>query len=134
MHQCIARKRDLIYEFYTHTHTHLYLQLPHVSAECDQFLHSSHIQRQRLSATQTNNRVSLHRVNTCCAPSANYMNFLKKQLPQNFQKFIIEYRAQIIIITSDVLEHKWQASLKTILFYMNDLTSNTEVTESKVEF
>ncbi len=23
-------------------------------------------------------------------------------------------------ITSDVLEHKWRASLKTILFYMND--------------
>ncbi len=23
-------------------------------------------------------------------------------------------------LTSDVLEHKWRASLKTILFYMND--------------
>ncbi len=24
------------------------------------------------------------------------------------------------LYTSDVLEHKWRASLKTILFYMND--------------
>ncbi len=35
-------------------------------------------------------------------------------------------------ITSDVLEHKWRASLKTILFMI--LTSNTEATENKVQF
>ncbi len=35
-------------------------------------------------------------------------------------------------ITSDVLEHKWRASLKTILFLY--LTSNTEATENKVQF
>ncbi len=34
-------------------------------------------------------------------------------------------------ITSDVLEHKWRASLKTILLI---LTSNTEATENKVQF
>ncbi len=34
-------------------------------------------------------------------------------------------------ITSGVLEHKWRASLKTILFL---LTSNTEATENKVKF
>ncbi len=34
-------------------------------------------------------------------------------------------------ITSDVLEHKWRASLKTILLI---LTSNTEATENKVPF
>ncbi len=34
-------------------------------------------------------------------------------------------------ITSGVLEHKWRASLKTILFL---LTSNTEATENKVQF
>ncbi len=33
--------------------------------------------------------------------------------------------------TSGVLEHKWRASLKTILFL---LTSNTEATENKVQF
>ncbi len=33
--------------------------------------------------------------------------------------------------TSGVLEHKWRASLKTILFL---LTSNTEATENKVKF
>ncbi len=33
--------------------------------------------------------------------------------------------------TSSVLEHKWRASLKTILFL---LTSNTEATENKVQF
>ncbi len=43
-----------------------------------------------------------------------------------FQSFSAE-----IIITSDVLEHKWRASLKTILFL---LTSNTEATENKVKF
>ncbi len=32
--------------------------------------------------------------------------------------------------TSGVLEHKWRASLKTILFL---LTSNTEATENKVQ-
>ncbi len=32
--------------------------------------------------------------------------------------------------TSDVLEHKWRASLKTIMI----LTSNTEATENKVQF
>ncbi len=37
-----------------------------------------------------------------------------------------------IYITSDVLEHKWRASLKTILFL--HLTSNTEATENKVQF
>ncbi len=37
-----------------------------------------------------------------------------------------------MIITSDVLEHKWRASLKTILFLI--LTSNTEATENKVQF
>ncbi len=37
----------------------------------------------------------------------------------------------IYITTSGVLEHKWQASLKTILFL---LTSNTEATENKVQF
>ncbi len=36
--------------------------------------------------------------------------------------------------TSDVLEHKWRASLKTILFLWMILTSNTEATENKVEF
>ncbi len=36
-----------------------------------------------------------------------------------------------IIYTSGVLEHKWRASLKTILFL---LTSNTEATENKVKF
>ncbi len=35
------------------------------------------------------------------------------------------------IYTSDVLEHKWRASLKTILLI---LTSNTEATENKVQF
>ncbi len=35
------------------------------------------------------------------------------------------------IYTSGVLEHKWRASLKTILFL---LTSNTEATENKVKF
>ncbi len=35
------------------------------------------------------------------------------------------------IYTSGVLEHKWRASLKTILFL---LTSNTEATENKVQF
>ncbi len=35
------------------------------------------------------------------------------------------------IHTSGVLEHKWRASLKTILFL---LTSNTEATENKVQF
>ncbi len=35
------------------------------------------------------------------------------------------------IYTSAVLEHKWRASLKTILFL---LTSNTEATENKVKF
>ncbi len=34
-------------------------------------------------------------------------------------------------ITGGVLEHKWRASLKTILFL---LTSNTEATENKVQF
>ncbi len=34
--------------------------------------------------------------------------------------------------TSDVLEHKWRASLKTILFLY--LISNTEATENKVQF
>ncbi len=34
-------------------------------------------------------------------------------------------------LTSGVLEHKWRASLKTILFL---LTSNTEATENKVQF
>ncbi len=34
--------------------------------------------------------------------------------------------------TSDVLEHKWRASLKTILRMI--LTSNTEATENKVQF
>ncbi len=34
-------------------------------------------------------------------------------------------------ITSDVLEHKWRASLKTILLI---LTSNTEATGNKVQF
>ncbi len=34
--------------------------------------------------------------------------------------------------TSDVLEHKLRASLKTILF-LYDLTSNTEATENKVQ-
>ncbi len=34
-------------------------------------------------------------------------------------------------VTSGVLEHKWRASLKTILFL---LTSNTEATENKVKF
>ncbi len=38
---------------------------------------------------------------------------------------------QIYIYTSGVLEHKWRASLKTILFL---LTSNTEATENKVKF
>ncbi len=36
-----------------------------------------------------------------------------------------------IQFTSGVLEHKWRASLKTILFL---LTSNTEATENKVQF
>ncbi len=36
-----------------------------------------------------------------------------------------------ILLTSGVLEHKWRASLKTILFL---LTSNTEATENKVQF
>ncbi len=36
-----------------------------------------------------------------------------------------------IFITSGVLEHKWRASLKTILFL---LTFNTEATENKVQF
>ncbi len=36
-----------------------------------------------------------------------------------------------ILSTSGVLEHKWRASLKTILFL---LTSNTEATENKVQF
>ncbi len=35
------------------------------------------------------------------------------------------------IHTSDVLEHKWRASLKTILLI---LTSNTEATGNKVQF
>ncbi len=35
------------------------------------------------------------------------------------------------ICTSGVLEHKWRASLKTILLI---LTSNTEATENKVQF
>ncbi len=35
----------------------------------------------------------------------------------------------VITVTSGVLEHKWRASLKTILFL---LTSNTEATENKV--
>ncbi len=35
------------------------------------------------------------------------------------------------IYTSGVLEHKWRASLKTILFLLN---SNTEATENKVQF
>ncbi len=35
-----------------------------------------------------------------------------------------------LYITSGVLEHKWRASLKTILFL---LTSNTEATENKVK-
>ncbi len=38
---------------------------------------------------------------------------------------------QKVFITSGVLEHKWRASLKTILFL---LTSNTEATENKVKF
>ncbi len=37
--------------------------------------------------------------------------------------------------TSDVLKHKWRASLKTILFlYEMILTSNTEATENTVQF
>ncbi len=38
---------------------------------------------------------------------------------------------EIFYNTSGVLEHKWRASLKTILFL---LTSNTEATENKVQF
>ncbi len=36
----------------------------------------------------------------------------------------------VYLYTSGVLEHKWRASLKTILFL---LTSNTEATENKVK-
>ncbi len=36
--------------------------------------------------------------------------------------------------TSDVLKHKWRASLKTTIFIWIILTSNTEATENKVEF
>ncbi len=43
----------------------------------------------------------------------------------------LTYVHTYIQITSGVLEHKWRASLKTILFL---LTSNTEATENKVQF
>ncbi len=39
--------------------------------------------------------------------------------------------ATLYYYTNGVLEHKWRASLKTILFL---LTSSTEATENKVQF
>ncbi len=52
-------------------------------------------------------------------------NFLVPYLDSSFLmnkelNIIRMYYVPIIPITSDVLEHKWRASLKTILFYMND--------------
>ncbi len=46
-------------------------------------------------------------------------------------KYKMTYIRPNIYITSDVLEHKWRASLKTILLI---LTSNTEATGNKVQF
>ncbi len=46
---------------------------------------------------------------------------------------VVTYLLLVIlcVCTSGVFEHKWQASLKTILFL---LTSNTEATENKDKF
>ncbi len=51
------------------------------------------------------------------------------QCQNGFCKFFV--LALVLNITSGVLEHKWRASLNTILFL---LTSNTEATENKVQF
>ncbi len=43
----------------------------------------------------------------------------------------LRYLVLLERVTSGVLEHKWRASLKTILFL---LTFNTEATENNVQF
>ncbi len=44
----------------------------------------------------------------CVTPVSVSLAMLARQLNKNIQ------------LTSDVLEHKWRASLKTIILYMND--------------
>ncbi len=55
----------------------------------------------------------------------------EKSSPRARLKSIRTIHTYIHIYTSGVLEHRWRASLKTILFL---LTSNTEATENKVQF
>ncbi len=58
------------------------------------------------------------------------MNIIKLFVTSTLQ----QGRQAVVWVESqtDVLEHKWRASLKTILFLY--LTSNTEATENKVQF
>ncbi len=58
-------------------------------------------------------------------------NSLDPQLTVLHIHFFILSRHSLQTYTSDVLEHKWRASLKTILLI---LTSNTEATGNKVQF
>ncbi len=59
----------------------------------------------------------------------NEVTFLKEFVRVSITSGTSGYETEYI--TSDVLEHKWRASLKTILLI---LTSNTEATGNKVQY